>query len=174
VRIFIIVTCVLVTTLSLNAARAFPYGAPWGAANPAAEQHCASCHFDNDPVHESSLLVIHGLPRWPAPGAIYELEIILEDPDTIVAGLQLMARASDEPAGTFISSDADVEFIGASIRSTVPVRSNDGVSWVLKWHAPAVVVSPVIFYVAAVAANDDRSPFGDTVHFRSYKLASDL
>ena len=46
----------------LSDARAFPDGAPWGAANPAAEQDCAACHFDNEPLLASDGLVIHGLP----------------------------------------------------------------------------------------------------------------
>ena len=159
--------------LSLNNARAFPDGAPWGAANPASEQNCATCHFGSDPIHDSEALVIDGLPRPPVSGTTYELEIILEDPDTVVAGFQLIAMSEEGQAGTFGSSAADVEFVGAAIRSTAPVQYNEGVSWTVEWRAPAVVASPVVFYIAASAANDDESPFGDTIHFRSYKLAAE-
>ena len=164
---------IAVAAFSWNAARAFPDGAPWGAANPAAEQNCATCHFGADPVRDSEALVIDGLPRQPAPGAIYELEIVFEDPDTVIAGFQLIAQAVDQQAGTFVSSVADVEFIGAAIRSTAPIRSDERVSWAVEWRAPGVVASPIVFYVAASAANDDGSPFGDTIHFRSYKLAAE-
>ena len=159
--------------LSLNNVRAFPDGAPWGAANPASEQNCATCHFGSDPVHDSEALVIDGLPRPPVSGTAYDLEIIFEDPDTVIAGFQLIAMIEDRQAGIFGSSAADVEFIGAAIRSTAPVLYNERVSWIVEWRAPAVVASPIVFYVAASAANDDESPFGDTIHFRSYKLAAE-
>jgi len=164
---------IAVTAFTLNAARAFPDGAPWGAANPAAEQNCATCHFDADPIRDSEALVISGLPLYPAPGAIYKLKITLEDRDTVTAGFQLIAQAANHEAGTFFSTEAEVEFIGAVIRSTAPVRGDADVSWEIEWRAPTAVVSPVVFYVAASAANDDGSPFGDTIHYRSYRLAAE-
>ncbi len=164
---------IAVAAFTLNAARAFPDGAPWGAANPTAEQNCATCHFDADPIRDSEALVISGLPLNPAPGTIYELKIILEDPDTVTAGFQLIAQAADQEAGAFVSTEAGIEYIGAVIRSTVPLRSDAGVSWDVEWRAPTVIVSPIVFYIAASAANDDGSPFGDTIHFRSYELTVD-
>jgi hypothetical protein len=172
-RVFIALVTIVVAAFTVNAARAFPDGAPWGAANPAAEQNCASCHFDADPVRDSESLIIIGLPQQPEPGAIYELEIILSDPDTATAGFQLIAQAANQEGGTFASSVDGVEFIGAVIRSTVPIRSDGRVSWAVEWRAPTVIVSPIVFYVAASAANDDGSPFGDTIHFRSYRLTVD-
>ena len=171
-RVFIALVTILVAAFSLNAARAFTDGAPWGAANPAAEQNCASCHFDADPVRDSESLLIIGLPLKPAPGVIYELEIIFEDPGTVVAGVQLIAQAGNQQAGTFFSTEAEVEFVGAAIRSTAPIRSDGSVSWTVQWRAPTVI-APVVFYVAASAANDDGSPFGDTIHFRFYRLTAD-
>lgn len=171
-RVFITLVTILVAAFALNAARAFPDGAPWGAANPAAEQNCASCHFDADPVRDSESLVIIGLPRKPAPGAIYELKIIFEDPETVVAGFQLIAQAGNQQAGTFFSTEAEVEFIGAAIRSTAPIRNDGSVSWTVEWRAPTVI-APIVFYVAASAANDDESAFGDTIHFRFYRLTAD-
>jgi hypothetical protein len=162
-----------VAAFSWNAARAFPDGAPWGAANPAAEQNCATCHFEIDPVHDSAALVIDGLPRQPAPGATYELEIFFKDPDTVIAGFQLFAQVADQQAGTFESSAANVEFIGSAIRSTEPVRGEDSIAWTFEWHTPLDFDAPVVFYIAASAANDDGSPFGDTIHFRSYKLTAE-
>jgi hypothetical protein len=172
-RVFIALVTILVAAFSLNAAHAFPDGAPWGAANPAAEQNCATCHFDADPVRDSESLVIIGLPLKPAPGTIYELEIIFEDPETVVAGFQLIAQAGNQQAGTFFSREAEVEFIGAAIRSTAPIRSDGSVSWTVEWRAPTVIASPIVFYVAASAANDDGSPFADTIHFRFYRLTAD-
>jgi hypothetical protein len=170
VRVYIALVTFAVAAFTLNAARAFPDGAPWGTANPAAEQHCASCHFESDPVRDSSSLVIEGLPARLVPGASYELEIVFDDPDIVIAGFQLLAHAGQEEAGTFASSDGDIESIGAAVRSTAPVRSEKGVSWAVEWRAPDEVTSPIVFHVAASAANDDGSPFGDTIHYQSYEL----
>jgi hypothetical protein len=162
-----------VAALWWNTATAFPDGAPWGAANPAAEQNCATCHFGDEPVRDSAALVIEGLPRHPAPGAIYELEISFDGPDIVIAGFQLFAQMEEQQAGMLKSSAANVEFIGSAIRSTAPVNNDDGISWLIEWRAPPEIGSPIVFYVAATAANDDGSPFGDIVHFRLYRLPAD-
>jgi hypothetical protein len=172
VRVLALVTCI-VAAFTLNAARAFPDGAPWGAANPAAEQHCASCHFETDPVRNSTALAVDGLPAKPTPGASYELKITFADPGIVIAGFQLIAHANDQDAGSFSSTAADIEFVGAAIRSTAPTSSNQRVSWEVEWLAPGEVAAPVVFYIAASAANDDGSPFGDTIHYRSYRLGAD-
>ena len=52
----------VLTVFLLSDARALPDGAPWGAANPAADQNCAACHFSVDPVLASDDVVIRGLP----------------------------------------------------------------------------------------------------------------
>ena len=139
-RVFIALVTFAVAAFTLNAARAFPDGAPWGAANPAAEQHCASCHFDADPVLESEALIIDGLPQKPKSGATYELKIVFEDPDIVTAGFQLIAHAGDVPAGTFASSDAKIEYIGAAVRSTEPAKRDEGVSWAVASHATSEVM----------------------------------
>lgn len=150
--------------------RAFPDGAPWGAANPEVEQDCANCHFGTEPVLASPALVVRGLPESPQPGETYELNIAFDDPSIVVAGFQLFAQVSDGDAGTFKSSGDDIEFIGASIRSTAPQKSAGTATWSVQWHAPAALEDPIEFFIAASAANDDGSPFGDTIHYRSYRL----
>jgi hypothetical protein len=167
----------LLLTLSLSAfflhdARAFPDGAPWGAANPAAEQDCAACHFDNEPVLASDGLVIHGLPKNLEAGVTYDLAITFENPDIVVAGFQLIAQAAGQDVGTFTASVDDVEFVGSSIRSIAPLRTSGRAVWKIQWHAPEKIDGPIDFYLAASAANDDGSPFGDAIHFRSYRLST--
>ncbi len=154
----------------LNAAHAFPDGAPWGAANPAAEQHCAICHFEVEAVHDSAALSIDGLPSRPVPGASYTLTIVFDNPEIVTAGFQLIAHAGQYEAGTFTSGEPNVEFVGSAIRSTAPAKSEKGVSWTVEWHAPGELALPILFYIGASAANDDGSPFGDTIHYRSYRI----
>lgn len=53
-----------------------------------------------------------------------------------------------------------------------PVRYDDGVSWKYQWRAPASIAQSIVFFVAASSANDDGSPFGDIIHFRSFELTA--
>lgn len=160
--------------LTHGAARAFPEGAPWGAADPRAERNCGTCHFESDPVMESGRLAITGLPARVEPGAAYDLVIALRDPDAVIAGFQLIASAVGQPAGAFIvdGTGIEVEPFGAAVRSTTPLSATDGLSWSLRWRAPSKMESDIVFHAAASAANDDGSPFGDIIHFRSYRLAA--
>lgn len=164
---------ILTAALSMSAAFAFPDGAPWGAANPAAAEDCASCHFGADPVHGSEALSIVGLPDRAGAGESYELVVRFEDEEIVTAGFQLFAAAGHGDAGTIVSSTADVEFAGAAIRSTAPVRSPGSASWTMEWRAPAAIDSPIVFFVAASAANDDGSPLGDTIHYEMYSVPAE-
>ena len=167
---FFLLTLIL-AAFFFSDARAFPDGAPWGAANPAAEQDCAACHFGVEPVLMSYALVIHGLPKNLEAGATYDLAITFENPGIVVAGFQLIAQAAGQDVGTFTASADGVEFIGSSIRSIAPLRTSGRAVWKIQWHAPEKIGDPIDFYLAASAANDDGSPFGDTIHFRSYQIS---
>lgn len=160
-------------TLFLYDAHAFPDGAPWGAANPAADQDCAACHFGSEPVLASDALGIIGLPKKVEAGVTYDLVIKFESPGIVIAGFQLIAQAAEQDVGIFTASADNVEFIGSSIRSIAPLKISGRAAWEIRWHTPDKVFGPVNFYVAASAANDDGSPFGDTIHFRSYQLSTD-
>ena len=91
--------------------------------------------------------------------------------DAVVAGFQLLAAAGDADAGVFRTADAAIETVAAASRSTAPVKSDGGATWRLTWRSPDVVARPIILYLAASAANDDQSPLGDTIHYRSFALA---
>lgn len=150
--------------------QAFPDGAPWGAANPAAEQDCAACHFGAEPVQDSPALVLRGLPDRLSGGETYDLEIAFVHADIVIAGFQLIALSAGDDAGTFSAATDDMEFVGASIRSVVPDDVAGHAVWHIQWRAPDDTDSTVEFFLAASAANDDGSPFGDTIHFKAYRL----
>lgn len=158
------------SAFAVSGAGAFPDGAPWGAANPDGVQHCATCHFDAEPVHDSAALLLEGLPARAISGTSYSLEVIFKDPKIVVAGFQLLAHNQGTDAGTFSSQSAGVESVGAAIRSTEKRKNENGVSWTLQWRAPENVGSSITFCLAASAANDDDSPFGDQIHYRNYQL----
>lgn len=156
-----------------SAARAYPDGAPWGAANPAADEHCASCHYDYDAVHDSAAITIDGLPDQPAAGMVYDLTIRFDERGADIAGFQAIAEAEQSDAGAFVATASDLEFIGAAIRSITPRENDDGFSWAVGWRAPISISESIVFFVAASSANDDGSPFGDTIHYRSVTLPPD-
>ncbi|MEL6446425.1 MAG: choice-of-anchor V domain-containing protein [Pseudomonadota bacterium] len=150
---------------------AYPEGSPWGAADPTADEHCASCHWERQPVMASRALDLDGLPKRIAAGQAYVLTVTLTGTDAAVSGFQLIASAEGQPAGLFESGDRDVESaaIGAQIRSTATrPTTGDMARWRLVWRAPAKLDGPVIFHAAASAANDDGSPFGDQIHYREF------
>lgn len=145
---------------------AYPEASPWGAADPRAAENCASCHYDFDPVFESETLSIDGLPETIEPGRRYPIDVRFAAEGAKVTGFQLVASA-----GTLDSDDADVETIGAAGRSRASRSLDAEVHWPMTWQAPADG-DAVTFALAASAANDDQSPFGDTIHFRRYELAT--
>ena len=160
----------VIATIGHQAAFAYPEGAPWGAANPNAEENCATCHFDSEAVHDSTALTVEGLPAELSPDKSYELSVIFENPDGAAAGFQLIAWSDNSDAGVFESESDNVEVFGSAMRSTSPVVEEGLVSWLIRWHTPANITKSMTIYVAATAANHDQSPLGDQVHFRSYQF----
>ncbi len=153
-----------------NCALAYPEGAPWGAARPDAEESCASCHYDFEPILDSAALSIDGLPEAAVPGKIYTLIIRLTASDAAVAGFQLLATSSGK-SGSFRSLDGAIEVIGPASRSVAPVVAREAATWRLLWQAPERGNDDVLMYLAISAANDDQSPLGDVVHYRQWEIA---
>ena len=147
----------------ISAAAANPAGAPWGAANPGAALSCATCHFDYDPALASEAVTLAGLPAHVRGGETYKLTLLLAESDAVVAGFMLSASG-----GTFAVVSQDVEVRGREARSTKAVAARAGVQWRIDWTAPADLHEDIIFYTAINGANDDASPFGDIIHFRTF------
>jgi hypothetical protein len=152
----------------MNSTSASPGGAPWGAANPQSSQNCTACHFDYEAIPDSKSLSIRGLPVAPVTGSTYELQVSFKDTDAIIAGFQMLASA-----GQFGASQKHIETTGSSIRSTRPVANINGVAWSILWTAQDLADKKVTFYLAVTGANDDGSPLGDRIHFRSFTVTPD-
>ena len=160
--------CLLLAAFAACAgAAAYPEGAPWGAADPAATESCLSCHFDGDAVDPSDAISIFGLPATAEPGRTYALVLKVASEDAAVAGFQLLASTDGQEAGLFGSPEVGVEHAGAAVRSTVPVPIEEA-EWSLLWSVPQEAGTSVTLLLAVTASNDDGSPLGDVVHYRSY------
>ena len=154
-------------------AHAYPEGAPWGAADPEADEHCASCHWERNPVMNSRALRVDGQPKSVEAGRDYVLTLMLVETDAVISGMQIIASADGQPAGAFSSADADVEASAfeSALRSTAPrPATGNAARWRFTWRAPMALSGPVTLHVAASAANDDGSPFGDQIHYAEITL----
>ena len=169
-------SCLVLAALTAAgaSAHAYPEGAPWGAANPLAAESCSTCHFDADPTMDSHELAIIGLPQHVRPGEAYPLRLVLTDETSVTSGFQIVV-ASDGDAGWFSATDERIESEGAAVRSNEPSAAPDDkhVSWSFVWHVPDELTSPAQFHAAATAANDDGSPLGDRVHYRTFIVADE-
>lgn len=155
-------------------AAAYPEGAPWGAANPDARESCGSCHYGYEPVRDSAAISIDGLPDRPVTGERYRLTIRFAPEEAAVAGFQLIAAAPEgAEAGRLESEAAGIEAAGDAARSTEPVAVDPDAAWEVTWRAPDRLPRMITFYLAASAANDDLSPFGDRIHYRSVTTCID-
>lgn len=160
------VAVLLPAVFAWGIAAAYPEGAPWGAAHPEADESCASCHHDYEAVTDSAALRLKELPDRVEPGRSYPLELRFEAADAEVSGFQILASH-----GRFESSAADIESRAEASRSTALRRRSDGFRWPLTWIAPDEPGVTVSLYLAASCANDDQSPLGDRIHYRTIEVA---
>lgn len=137
------------------------------------EPTCHACHFDGPLNADGGALTIAGVPDRYAPGQQYRVTVRLHRADLEAGGFELAARFADgTQAGTLRPTDAhaDVSVVDTSNvayahhtpRGTAPVAA-DSARWTLEWTAPDARDS-VVFHVAANAANDDASEFGDFIY----------
>lgn len=160
-----------------GAASANPDGAPWGAANPAAAHNCWSCHFDGDPVFDSASITLFFMDREISSGEPVDIYVQFRNPDNKNAGLQIISTG-----GEFTSAYEDIEANGAQARSLAS-RDNaswsaivgttlipSAVMWKLRWTPPENPNGDVHVWIAVNESNDDQSPFGDRIHFKSIKI----
>jgi len=161
-RLAIFVCCVLLAA----PAHAHPDGAPWGSADPDTFNSCAACHFDHEPVGRSPAIVIAGLPDMTSPGEAYELTLRFDAGAAPKAGFLLSATS-----GAFEAIDEFLETRDGEVRSIKTITPENGVAtWTMRWRAGETAADVVTFHVGANAADDDRSPFGDKLHFRKFEV----
>lgn len=163
-------------------AAAYPEGAPPGFSGGFGEQSCHACHFHAEPNAEGGKLTLTGVPERYTPGERYPITVTLARPGMKRAGFQLAARTKDTgaQAGVLAAGDADGARIGidaeggihyANQRGLGTEVSATGATWSLVWTAPATN-TPVVFDVAANAADGDGTAEGDYVYTASVVTSS--
>ena len=143
------------------------------------EPSCHHCHFDNPIGDPAGRLTVSGAPDTYAPGVEYALKLALRRPGLSRGGFQIAARVASGPragsqAGRLAPADDRVQIVHdpehpsidyAQHTATGTRAAPDGeIAWTVRWIAPDRAGDPVVFHVAANAANDDASPLGDFVY----------
>jgi hypothetical protein len=149
--------------------------APPGFSGGFDEPSCHACHFHTELNSGPGRVTIAGVPDRHKPGGRYPLTITLTRPDMKVGGFQLTSRFKDGggQAGTLAPDTVEGERVRIDLRSGVQyvnqrrkgttLSSANTVAWKLVWTAPPAG-GPVVFHVAANAANGDDAAEGDYVH----------
>ena len=143
---------------------------------------CHACHFENDLDDPSGSLTLRGVPDTFDPSETYRITVSLERPDMGRAGFQLAARVSDGDgaggqAGALLALEGDARVQVAAgpdgvgyAQHTEPgtdLTGPEAATWTVEWRPPATDAASVAFHVAANAANDDASEFGDFIYTAS-------
>lgn len=166
-----------------------PYldGPPPGHTGGFGEATCRACHFDRPLNPDGGEVRLDGVPdRWAAD-SVYVVTVVLSHGEMRRAGFQLAARWRDgrragcsagalepttgraEAVAGADSSAADggceVVYVQHTEEGAGPVEGG-AARWRVRWRAPDGdgAAGPVAFHVAANAANDDASEFGDRIY----------
>ncbi|MEL7024960.1 MAG: choice-of-anchor V domain-containing protein [Pseudomonadota bacterium] len=152
-------------------AASYPEGAPWGAADHRVDEHCASCHWERDAVMHSASIAIDGLLPAFETGATHTFTLEFNPQVMAASGFQVIAINELGLPGAFEAREPamSVNDDRSAIRSAEVQRTETAQArWTFRWTAPDVAGQTVQFIVAASAANDDQSPFGDQIHYRTF------
>ncbi|MEM9172697.1 MAG: choice-of-anchor V domain-containing protein [Pseudomonadota bacterium] len=152
---------------------AYPEGAPWGAADPTSDEHCASCHWEQDAVMASERVQVTGWPDHYAAGRRYAITVRLIEIDGAISGFQALLNSTDATSGRLMlpaspppaMTPLEISPTGRGVRSISPQPLKDLI-WSFDWQAPEQPNQCISLNVAISAANGDESPFGDVIHYR--------
>jgi hypothetical protein len=172
----------LAATLRLVASHAYADGAPPGFSGGFKEDSCQACHFHEALNAPPGRVAIEGVPPAFTPGQVYTLTVRLTRTGTKLAGFQLAARFKDSgaQAGVLaagpsdaervaVESSSGIQYAGQKKAGAVP-GAGDAATWTIVWTAPTSG-GPVVFHVAANAANGNESADGDFVYTASVESA---
>jgi len=144
------------------------------------EPTCQVCHFGGELNGGTGRLGIGGLPDTVEAGTSVRLIVRLRA-EMARAGFMLAFRHPDgRPAGTLTPVDSARVAVHVPDTSDVPyahhtlagteLTSAGEATWRVHWTAPSGAADSVRLHVAANAANDDASEFGDDIYATSSGL----
>lgn len=142
------------------------------------EQSCHSCHFDYDLNQPEGELSVSGIEQGFEPGRNYKIQIQVKREDLSRAGFQMTARFEDgsqagqfevtEELTTTPNIDNQVTYLQHGVGKVE--AENGEKNWQITWTAPDQSNQPIIFNIAANAANGDESAFGDWIYLKEIQI----
>lgn len=163
--------------VAMPLAAAYVDGPPPARTGGFGEPTCVECHMGFEPDPPGGSVSIEGIPDRYVPGRRYRVTVRVEHPGARAAGFQLAARFADGPwagvsAGTLAPLDGRVRIVVSDTTGVAYAQHTragtrtveDGAAvWRFAWTAPCAA-APATFHVAANAADDDASEFGDRIY----------
>lgn len=173
----LLASAALVVSAVCAAPRAAAYAdaAPPGFSGGFGEPSCHACHFHAELNSGPGRVTIAGVPDRFTPGRRYPLTITLSRPDMQLGGFQLTARFKDggAQAGSVAPDAGERDRVRIDVqrgvqyanqrRTGTALSSTNAAAWTLIWTAPPAG-GPVVFHVAANAADGDETAESDYVH----------
>jgi hypothetical protein len=162
-------------TVAAAGAPFYADGPPPGRTGGFNEPTCGECHQHNPLNDPLGMLSLAGLPPSYEPNRVYHLTVTLARPGMLAGGFQLAARSHDaygRQAGDLAPADDRTTVPPATLpalqylqhtRPGTALTVPDTARWTFMWRAPAGL-GPVVFHVAANAANEDNSELGDFIY----------
>ena len=140
------------------------------------EPTCQACHFEAD-LNAGPGTIESELQDVVVADTTYRITVRLTHPGMRRAGFMLSTRTQDgAQAGmlravderTTTTAAGDVVYIHHTLAGTRV--HGDTHEWTFEWSTDGLADGPVLVNVAANAANDDASAFGDWVYARAFGI----
>lgn len=156
---------------------AYQSGPMPGVTGGFGEPTCRMCHQGKPPGIRDGKLTLEA-PTGYRAGETYQLRVTLVRRGLQVGGFEIAARFQSRPAGgvqagTLRALDPRTQVVTGGTRTVQYAQHTAAgskiappgrLTWVVEWRAPDEAPGPVVFHVAANAANGDASPLGDVIH----------
>ncbi len=169
---FILILTTLLLVLNVGLAWSYSSSPPNGRTNAPGESNCTACHSSFGLNSGSGTLAVAGLSEVYEPGMTYDLIVSLDDPVASRWGFEFtILGESDQEIGTMVSLDGRTQVSSTATRSyakqTLSGTQNGlsgGVTWNIRWTAPAAGTGAATIYLVGNAANGNFSTSGDRIY----------
>jgi len=150
-------------------------GPPTARTGAPGESSCTSCHAQNNPTAQFSIIA----PSNYAPGQTYPIQVKLVTTDNSrrAWGFELIPLAGTVMAGSYPTPPTTTRVRVSGTKSYIEQSSagvfsgqTGGATWTFNWTAPATNVGTVTFYAAGLACDDDGSEDGDQTYTSSVSV----
>jgi FlgD Ig-like domain len=170
--VLLFASLILFLGLGANRAQAFSSNPPNERTNAPGEGNCTACHSSFALNSGTGTLAVTGPIVSYVPGQSYDLQVELQDPDASRWGFEFTIIGADgNEIGSLTSLDGQtqvgtngVRTYGKHTSAGTQNGTTTGVSWTVRWTAPAAGAGDATIYLAGNAANGNGSNSGDRIY----------